>query len=95
MQKKPLVSGYHMHRLHSRRTFASRCRHQKRSLAFVSEVHNCPCATNPSSGDALTHAFITSRPHIDALYKKVERGESDVVKKYKDEQKAVISSVAK
>ena len=38
---------------------------------------------------------MTSRPHIDALYKKVERGESDVVKKYKDDQKAVISSVAK
>ena len=66
-----------------------------KALTRICEVHNCPCATNPSSGDALTHAFITSRPHIDALYKKVERGESDVVKKYKDDQKAVISSVAK
>ena len=38
---------------------------------------------------------MTSRPHIDALYKKVKRGESDVMEKYKDDQKAVISSVAK
>ena len=69
----------------------------KRSLAFV----RCTTARAPPTQAPATLSrmpsslFITSRPHIDALYKKVERGESDVVKKYKDDQKAVISSVAK
>ena len=67
-----------------------------KALTRICEVHNCPFALNPSTGDALTYAFINSRPYFDAyLYKKVERGESDVVKKYKADQKAVISSVAK
>lgn len=65
-----------------------------RALTRICEVHNCATATNPITGEALVHAFLTNPTHINMLYKSSKRGESDVVAKYKEGQQAVISAVA-
>lgn len=65
-----------------------------RALTRICEVHNCACATNPISGDALVHAFMTSPDHKAALQKSSQRGASDVVNTYLQGQQAVITSVA-
>ena len=64
-------------------------------LTKKKKAHNCPCATNPATGDALVHAFLTSKPHIESLMIKASRGESTIVQVYKEGQKAVISKVSK
>ena len=65
-----------------------------RALTRICEVHNCACATNPASGEALVYAFLNSPFHIALLKMSNRRHESDVVSMYKAGQKAVISSVA-
>lgn len=59
-----------------------------RALTRICEVHNTCCATNPNTGDALVHALTTNRFHIDLLYLRHARAESDVVAKFKKGQQA-------
>ena len=40
-----------------------------RALMRICDVHNCPIATNPMSGEALVHAFQTSQEHISLLHR--------------------------
>ena len=66
-----------------------------KALCRICEVHNTPCATNPSSGDALVYAFRHDPSTMALLEKTGKRGESDVVGVYKEGQKKVIAAVAK
>ena len=67
-----------------------------RALTRICEVHNVPCATNPSSAKALVHSFTTNEEFRLTLSKYITANtESDVVAAYMENQKKIIEAVAK
>ena len=65
-----------------------------RALTRICDVHNCAAATNPSTGEALVHAFVTCPTASFLLDKAQKREESAAVEEYKKGQTAVIAAVA-
>jgi len=64
-----------------------------KALVRLCEVHNCPCATNPATGEALVHYFSTGTGEA-LLYRNTRRSSSAAVKEYKRQQTMIIKQVA-
>ena len=66
-----------------------------RALTRICDVHNCAVATNPSTGEALVHAFLHSPEHTLSLHKQRKRRQSMLVQAYRQSQTSVIMDVTK
>jgi methylglyoxal synthase len=61
----------------------------------IRALHNIACATNPWTGLAIVHAFNNNEQYNKSLSLQFEIQDSDVVKQYKLNQKAVIAAAGK
>ena len=62
------------------------------ALTRICEVPNIACATNPWTGLAIVHAFNSNEQYNKSLSLQFELKDSDVVKQYKLNQKALIAA---